>query len=123
VEFYGPSKFTNVTNGTSLRLTTIAIAQTNLSTTTGITPRRFLHQANPELSSLITSCIGTDEWLKDLSLISKFEPFVENPQVRMSFQAIKESNKLRLAELVEKELGIALDPTALFTVQAKRFHE
>ncbi|KAG7562385.1 hypothetical protein FFLO_02165 [Filobasidium floriforme] len=103
VEFYGPSKFTNVTNG--------------------ITPRRFLHQANPELSSLITSCIGTDEWLKDLSLIGKFEPFVENPQVRKSFQAIKESNKLRLAELVEKELGIALDPTALFTVQAKRFHE
>jgi starch phosphorylase len=56
-------------------------------------------------------------------LIGKFEPFVENPQVRKSFQAIKESNKLRLAELVEKELGIALDPTALFTVQAKRFHE
>jgi starch phosphorylase len=90
---------------------------------TGITPRRFLHQANPELSNLITSCIGNDDWLKDLSQINKFEKFVENPQVRKSFQAIKESNKLRLAELVEKELGIALDPTAMFTVQAKRIHE
>lgn len=103
VEFFGPSKFTNVTNG--------------------ITPRRFLHQANPELSNLITSCIGNDDWLKDLGQIKAFEKFVENPQVRKSFQAIKESNKLKLADVVERELGIALDPTAMFTVQAKRIHE
>jgi starch phosphorylase len=89
----------------------------------GITPRRFVHQANPELSNLITQCIGTEDWLKDLSLLKKFEPFAQNPQVRKSFQAVKESNKLRLAEIVENELGIILDPTAMFTVQAKRIHE
>jgi starch phosphorylase len=89
----------------------------------GITPRRFVHQANPELSNLITQCIGTEDWLTDLSLLKKFEPFSQNPQVRKSFQAIKERNKLRLAEIVENELGIILDPTAMFTVQAKRIHE
>ncbi|KAI5452290.1 Non-essential glycogen phosphorylase [Naganishia albida] len=103
VEFYGPDKFMNVTNG--------------------ITPRRFVHQANPELSNLITQCIGTEEWLTDLSLLKNFEPFAQNPQVRKSFQAIKERNKLRLAEIVENELGTILDPTAMFTVQAKRIHE
>ncbi|KAJ9097299.1 hypothetical protein QFC21_004968 [Naganishia friedmannii] len=103
VEFYGPDKFMNVTNG--------------------ITPRRFVHQANPELSNLITQCIGTEDWLKDFSLLKKFEPFSKNPQVQKSFQAIKERNKLRLAEIVENELGIILDPTAMFTVQAKRIHE
>lgn len=103
VDLYGKDHFTNVTNG--------------------ITPRRFVHQANPELSALITSCIGTEDWLKDLSLLGKFEAFATNLQVCKSFQAIKESNKLRLAELVEKELEISLDPTAMFTVQAKRIHE
>ncbi|KAJ9110464.1 hypothetical protein QFC19_001590 [Naganishia cerealis] len=124
VEFYGPDKFTNVTNGKIRPVPVIRMAVSNLTNVTaGITPRRFVHQANPELSNLITQCIGTEDWLKDLSLLKKFEPFSQNPQVRKSFQAIKERNKLRLAEIVENELGIILDPTAMFTVQAKRIHE
>lgn len=80
-----------------------------------------MHQANPELSSLITSCIGTDEWLKDFSLISKFEPFAENPQVRKSYQAIKERNKLRLAELVEKEFPeLSLNPEAMYATMTDK---
>jgi starch phosphorylase len=38
------SQFTNVTNG--------------------ITPRRWVHQANPSLSNLITTCVGSEDWLK-----------------------------------------------------------
>lgn len=103
MEHFGPSRFSNVTNGIAIR--------------------RFFHQSNPELSSLVTSCLGNDDWIGDFSKIAAFEQFVANPQVVKAFEAIKERNKLRLAEIVERELGIALDPTAMFTVQAKRLHE
>jgi len=103
VTIFGPDKFTNVTNG--------------------ITPRRWLHQANPRLSDLIATKTGTHNFLKDLTLLNKIELSVDDPAFRKEWAAIKLANKARLAEYIKKTTGVVVDPSALFDVQVKRIHE
>lgn len=103
----GPDKFTNVRTAAArspCRLLTTPGPQV----TNGITPRRWVHQANPSLSKLISSCVGSDEWLKDLTLIRGLEQYADNQDVLKAFHEIKMANKKRLAEVIERELGIAL---------------
>ncbi|KAF2472823.1 glycosyl transferase [Lindgomyces ingoldianus] len=103
VKIYGPDKFTNVTNG--------------------ITPRRWLHQANPRLSELIASKLGGYEFLKDLTLLHKLEAFVDDKDFRKEFREIKYANKVRLAKHIKESNGVTVNPAALFDVQVKRIHE
>jgi starch phosphorylase len=103
VEVYGPDKFTNVTNG--------------------ITPRRWLHQANPRLSDLIASKLGGHEFLTDLTQLDKLESFVDDKEFRKEWSEIKTSNKVRLAKYIKETTGYSVDPTALFDIQVKRIHE
>ncbi|KAF2265893.1 glycosyl transferase [Lojkania enalia] len=103
VSIYGPDKFTNVTNG--------------------ITPRRWLHQANPRLSELIASKLGGHEFLKDLTLLHKLENFVDDKEFRKEFREIKYANKVRLAKLIKETTGDTVNPAALFDIQVKRIHE
>lgn len=103
VTIFGVDKFTNVTNG--------------------ITPRRWLHQANPRLSELIASKCGGHEFLKDLTQINKLELCLEDKAFRKEWQEIKYANKVRLAKLIKDTRGITVNPSALFDVQVKRIHE
>lgn len=103
VEIYGPDRFTNVTNG--------------------ITPRRWLHQANPSLSALIADRLGGHEFLTDLTLLDKLEAFVDDKDFRREWAHIKSMNKLRLARLIKDVTGYDVDPNSLFDVQVKRIHE
>lgn len=103
VEIYGPDRFTNVTNG--------------------ITPRRWLHQANPSLSALIADRLGGHEFLTDLTLLDKLEAFVDDKAFRREWAHIKSMNKLRLARLIKDVTGYDVDPNSLFDVQVKRIHE
>jgi starch phosphorylase len=103
VKIYGPDKFTNVTNG--------------------ITPRRWLHQANPRLSALIASKLGGHGFLKDLTLLNKLEAFVDDKEFRKEWSAIKLANKERLAAHILEVTGVKVDPHALFDIQVKRIHE
>ena len=103
VKIYGPDKFTNVTNG--------------------ITPRRWLHQANPRLSELIASKLGGFDFLRDLTLLHKIEAYVDDTEFRKEFQDIKHANKLRLAKYIKDVNGISVNPSALFDIQVKRMHE
>ncbi len=96
-----PDRFTNVTNG--------------------ITPRRWLLQANPGLSGLLTDHLG-DEWVTELGELSRFESAVEDASVREHIRRIKRDNKTRLADLVRETTGRVIDPDSLFDVQVKRFH-
>ncbi len=93
-----------------------------INITNGITPRRWLHQANPGLSSLITSRIGTG-WLCDLSELKKLVPLAEDGSFRKEFLAVKQENKERLAEIIKMRLKLMVDPASLFDVQIKRIHE
>jgi starch phosphorylase len=99
--FY-PDKFINVTNG--------------------ITPRRWLNLANPKLAKLICSYIG-DAWLRDLGELRKLALLADNEDFQEGFAEAKQHNKNLLADIIQRQLGIAVDPQSLFDVQVKRIHE
>ena len=93
-----------------------------INITNGITPRRWLHQANPGLSKLISSRIGAC-WLRDLACLAELRPLADDAGFRAAFRAVKRENKLRLAEGIEARTRTKVDPDALFDVQTKRIHE
>ncbi|KAL7753689.1 Non-essential glycogen phosphorylase [Sorochytrium milnesiophthora] len=101
-EFYEPEKFTNVTNG--------------------ITPRRWLNQANPGLAALITSKIG-ETWQKDLTKLAQLKKFADNADFRKQWMTVKMQNKQRLANYIATHCKIQVSPSSLFDVQVKRIHE
>lgn len=93
-----------------------------INMTNGITPRRWLNQANPELSRLITSKIG-DGWITDLFQLKQIAPLAEDAKFRQSFRTIKHNNKVKLAGLIKKTLDIDVNPHSLFDIHIKRMHE
>ncbi len=93
-----------------------------INMTNGITPRRWLNQANPGLSALISANIG-DGWLKDLDQLQKLVPLAEDASFVAKFAAVKRANKQRLAAALHQRMGIELNVDSLFDVQIKRIHE
>ena len=90
--------------------------------TNGITPRRWLSQANRPLSALIDDRIGA-EWRRDLDQLSQLREFADEPEFQNAFRLAKQQNKRRLAELIAHCPGVTVDPHSLFDVQVKRMHE
>ena len=90
--------------------------------TNGITQRRWLLKANPQLAALITERIGPD-WVTDLERLRELEALVDDPDFRRRFVEAKQAKKSALAELVQRRCSVAIDPDVLFDVQAKRIHE
>ena len=90
--------------------------------TNGITPRRWLMQCNPLLTSLISETIG-DRFLDDIDALRDLEPFAKDPGFQDAFARVKRLNKDRLADVVRERMGIRLDPNAMFDIQVKRIHE
>ena len=90
--------------------------------TNGITPRRWLMQCNPGLTSLIRDAIG-DKFLDDTEALVELDKFADDASFREKFAAVKRTNKVALANLVGSRMGIRLDPSALFDIQIKRIHE
>ncbi|BCG81516.1 alpha-1,4 glucan phosphorylase [Mesorhizobium sp. 113-3-3] len=90
--------------------------------TNGITPRRWLIQCNPGLTSLAREAIG-DRFLDDIDAIKGLDNFADDSAFREKFAGVKRQNKARLANLVADRLGIKVDPSALFDIQVKRIHE
>ncbi|MDE4005567.1 glycogen/starch/alpha-glucan family phosphorylase, partial [Glaesserella parasuis] len=97
-----PDRFTNVTNG--------------------VTPRRWIHIANPGLAAILDKRIGK-EWRTDLTQLDKFNAFVDDTDVQVEVAAVKVENKRKLAAYVEQTQGIKLNPEAIFDVQIKRIHK
>ena len=90
--------------------------------TNGVTFRRWLYKANPELSKLITKSIG-DGWVKDYRQLEKLVPFADDKDFRDKFAKIKYENKKKLAEYIKETKGIEINPDSLYDVQIKRLHE
>jgi starch phosphorylase len=97
-----PERFTNITNG--------------------VTPRRWLMQANPALAALIDAQIGPD-WRADTAALAALARHAHKKTVQNAFMKAKRANKERLAALVRRELGVVIDPASLFDVHIKRIHE
>ena len=100
-EFY-PGKFTNVTNG--------------------VTPRRFIRIANPELSALISEALGTG-WITDLERLRELESYAEDSQFRERFREVKAANKRRLSEELRTRDGFEVSDGHMLDVMVKRLHE
>jgi glycogen phosphorylase len=90
--------------------------------TNGITQRRWLREANPSLSALITSTIG-DGWVTDLYELKKLEAFADKPAFQEAWWAAKQTNKQRLIEYIESRMSVRVNPDSIFDAQIKRFHE
>jgi glycogen phosphorylase len=90
--------------------------------TNGITPRRWLAQANPPLAELISDTIGPD-WITDLAQLKNLEPLAEDIEFRRRWIKTKRDNKKRLARYILRKIGLGVDPDTLFSVQVKRIHE
>jgi starch phosphorylase len=103
-DFYDlwPEKFKNITNG--------------------VTPRRFMVLANPGQTRLVCEAIG-ERWIRDLDRLADLEPFAEDAAFRRRWAESQQACKNRLAEMIAKTTGIAVDPATLFDVQVKRIHE
>ncbi|MFA7241443.1 MAG: glycogen/starch/alpha-glucan phosphorylase, partial [Sulfuricellaceae bacterium] len=93
-----------------------------INITNGITPRRWLNQANPGFARLISAHIGND-WITDLGQLAKLAPLAADKMFREQFRAIKHANKVRLSGLIRERLGVNVNPLSLFDVQIKRIHE
>ncbi len=90
--------------------------------TNGVTQRRWLLKANPELAALITGVIG-DGWITRLESLRLLEGYVKDSGFRRAFREVKRRNKERLAAIIFSKTGIRVDPEALFDIQTKRIHE
>ncbi|EMI5490327.1 glycogen/starch/alpha-glucan family phosphorylase [Providencia stuartii] len=97
-----PNKFCNITNG--------------------VTPRRWLAVANPELTEMIEENIG-QQWLTDLPLLDELKQWADYPQFLDKLRQVKLRNKQKLAIFIAQTQGIVINPEALFDVQIKRIHE
>ncbi|WP_267351657.1 glycogen/starch/alpha-glucan phosphorylase [Sphingomonas sp. GM_Shp_2] len=90
--------------------------------TNGITPRRWLQQCNPGLTALIREAIGP-KFLDDAEALIDLEKFGQDASFRERFAKVKRLNKVALSQHLKTDMGLAIDPDALFDVQIKRIHE
>ena len=92
------------------------------SMTNGVTPRRWLAQANPSLSRLLDDTLGR-AWRLDLAQLKGLNTRKTDATFQARFMTIKRANKQRLAQLIEQTTGVRVNPDSLFDVQVKRIHE
>jgi starch phosphorylase len=90
--------------------------------TNGVTPRRWLMQANPALAGAIDDVLGPG-WRRDLSRLEALRAFAHDRAFTERLAAVKHRNKQRLADWVGRQLETRVDPGSLFDVQVKRIHE
>src|SRR5271166_306425 len=90
--------------------------------TNGITSRRWLLLANPELSGVITDAIG-GEWVTDLDQLQKLKPLANDGAFRSAFLRAKRDAKSKFADWLKSSCGETVDPDSIFDCQIKRIHE
>ncbi|WP_447881193.1 glycogen/starch/alpha-glucan phosphorylase [Serratia fonticola] len=100
--FITPEKFTNQTNG--------------------VTPRRWIQQANPKLAEFLSRQL-TPGWVTDLDKLQQLKKLAKDSGALEEIQGIKRHNKEALCRLITAQQGIKIDPLSLFDSQVKRIHE
>src|SRR3989475_7191575 len=90
--------------------------------TNGVTPRRWLLEANPALSGAITHVIG-ERWITDLRQLKKLEPLADDQAWRYAFLKAKREAKSQFVDWLKRTTGETVDPDSIFDSQIKRIHE
>ncbi|WP_336202480.1 glycogen/starch/alpha-glucan phosphorylase [Pseudomonas guariconensis] len=91
--------------------------------TNGITFRRWLYQANPQLTAMLVDALGPEVLDDPESRLKALVPFAEKATFRKQFAAQRLHSKRALASIIQDRVGVTVDPQALFDVQVKRIHE
>jgi glycogen phosphorylase len=89
--------------------------------TNGVTHRRWLLKANPELSALITDTIG-GRWIKEPQALIELKPYASDSVFQQALAKVKQQRKAKLAKLIYKKTGIVVNESSIFDVQVKRLH-
>src|SRR5262245_16913544 len=90
--------------------------------TNGVTPRRWLQQANPWLAQLISKAVG-DDWVTDMDQLRGLLPLADDPGFREQFRDAKREAKVAFAAWLKATSGQVVDPETIFDSQIKRIHE
>ena len=90
--------------------------------TNGITFRRWLFEANPGLTAILTDVVGP-RLLDDVEAIRHFGANADDTSLQQKLNDVRRANKVLLSNLVSERQHIAIDPDALFDVHIKRIHE
>ncbi len=92
--------------------------------TNGVTPRRWILHANPRLTELVSSRIGS-AWIDepDLSRLHQLADHADDDKFLDALWRVKQQNKADVVALVESRTGVTLPASAMFVVQVKRIHE
>jgi len=93
-----------------------------INVTNGVTPRRWVLQANPALSALITETIGSD-WITDLDQLKKLIPHADSTEFLEKWRQVKLGNKAQLVKYIKRKVNMDINPETLFDVHVKRIHE
>jgi len=91
--------------------------------TNGVTLRRWLAYCNPELSALITEALGTNEWVRDATLLAGLKPMAEDAAFRARWREVKIVRKAKLAARIQEVCGYDVPTSSMFDIQVKRIHE
>lgn len=104
-DFYDvdPGKFTNITNG--------------------VTVRRWIRAANPGLADLYTKHMASSEWLVNYGVLRELLDKAANRKFQREWEAVKEENKARVVKWVNNKFGIKISSCAMFDVSIKKIHE
>ncbi|HVU04372.1 MAG TPA: glycogen/starch/alpha-glucan phosphorylase [Polyangiaceae bacterium] len=93
-----------------------------INETNGVSPRRWIHVANPRLTRVLDRRLGPD-WIRDLGSLRKLVEAPDPEGLAEELFAVKQENKAQLAEVSLRAAGVKLDPRSMFVVQVKRIHE
>ena len=89
--------------------------------TNGVTHRRFLAEANPSLSRLITDAIGP-QWMGNANRLKELLNYQDDAAFLTALRESKRENKVRLGNYIQRTMGISVDPDSVFDIQVKRIH-
>ena len=90
--------------------------------TNGITFRRWLLHANPELAKLLDRTIGK-EYRHDATKLEALKAHTHDLEFQEILKGIKRNNKLRLKHFLQEHQGVTVKEDSIFDVQIKRMHE
>ncbi|XP_039049069.1 alpha-glucan phosphorylase 1-like isoform X1 [Hibiscus syriacus] len=91
--------------------------------TNGVTPRRWIRFCNPDLSKIITSWTGSEDWVLNTEKLSELRKFADNEDLQTQWRAAKRSNKLKVTSLIKEKTGYIVSSDSMFDIQVKRIHE
>lgn len=91
--------------------------------TNGVTPRRWIHFCNPDLSKIITNWTGSEDWIVNTEKLAELRKFADNEDLHKQWREAKRNNKLKVASMIKERTGYKVSADAMFDIQVKRIHE